>query len=84
MERSSLTKTRIAKTKKLRPQMEAMAAEGKTIDLEITEWSGIILALCGAKVEDDSVQRLLLGIARRIADQLAEAVEIDGPPSPVE
>ncbi len=78
-----LTKTRIAKTKKLRPQMEAMAAEGKTIDLEITEWSGIVLALCGPKVDDESAQRHLLGIARRIADQLAEALEIDGPPSPV-
>jgi len=78
-----LTKTRIAKMKKLRPRMEAMAAEGKTIDLEITEWSGVILALCGPKVDGDLAHRHLLGIARRIADQLAEALGIDGPPSPV-
>ena len=56
-----LTKTRIAKTKKLRPRMEAMAAEGKTIDLEVTEWSGIILALCGTKVKDESVSEALGG-----------------------
>lgn len=78
-----LTKTRIAKTKKLRPRMEAMAAEGKIIDLEITEWSGVLLALCGPKVDGDLAHRHLLGIARRIADQLAEALGIDGPPSPV-
>ena len=39
-----LTKTEIAKTKKLRPRLEAMAAmaaEGKTIELDITEWSSI-------------------------------------------
>ena len=44
-----LTKTYITKTKKLRPKLEAMAAEGKPIELNIHEWSCIVSALCGAK-----------------------------------
>ena len=76
-----LTKTEIAKTKNLRPRLEAMAAENKTIDLDITEWSQIILALCGPEVDGKSTRRHLLRIAGRIANQLAEALEIDGPPS---
>ncbi|MGA2034618.1 MAG: hypothetical protein ABSG68_20415 [Thermoguttaceae bacterium] len=78
-----LTKTNIARTKKRRPRLEAMAVENKTIDLEVTEWSSVLLSLCGPKVDGDSAHRRLLGIARRIANQLAEALEIDGPPSPV-
>ena len=39
-----LTKTEIAKTKKWRPQLEAMAPEGKTIDLDINDWSRVLLA----------------------------------------
>ena len=74
-----LTKTHIAKTKKLRPRLEAMAAENKTIDLDITEWSRIILALCGPRVNEESVRRHLLVIARRIGIQLAEALGIDPP-----
>ena len=81
---SILTKTDIAKTKKLRPRLEAMAAEGKPIELEIMEWSSVLLPLCGARVKEESVRRHLQGIARKIADQLAEALGIDGPPSPVE
>ena len=77
---SVLTKTRIAKTKKLRPRMEAMAVEGETIDLEITEWSGIILALCGSGPDEEPTAGRLQGIARKIAGQLAQALGIDGPP----
>ncbi len=79
-----LTKTDIARTKKFRPRLEAMAAENKTIDLDITEWSRIILALCGTRVKEESVRKHLLGIARGIGIQLAEALGIDPPPSPVE
>jgi hypothetical protein len=81
---SILTKTEIANTKKLRPQLEAMAAKNKTIDLDITEWSRIILAMCGARVKEESVQRHLEMIARKIAGQLAQALGIDPPPSAVE
>jgi hypothetical protein len=80
---SILTKTRIAKTKKLRPRIEAMAAEGKPIELEVMEWSSVLSSLCGSKAREESVCRHLEGIARRIANQLAEALGIDGPPSPV-
>ena len=74
-----LTKTEIAKTKKLRPQLEAMAAEGKTIDLDINDWSRVLLALCETGVKEMPVRKSQLGIARRIADHLAEALEIDAP-----
>ena len=78
-----LTKTEIAKTKKLRPRMEAMAAEGKAIKLDVNEWSRIILALCGSGGNEVSVHRHLLKIGTIIANQLAEALGIDGPPLPV-
>ncbi len=39
-----LTQTDIAKTKKLRPRLESMAAEGKAIELDIHEWSRVLLA----------------------------------------
>ena len=74
-----LTKTEIAKTKKLRPQLETMATEGKTIDLDINDWSRVLLALCKTGVKEMPVRKSQLGIARRIADHLAEALEIDAP-----
>lgn len=46
---SILTKTEIAKTKKLRPRLEAMAAEGKLIELDVMEWSSVLLPLPGAR-----------------------------------
>jgi hypothetical protein len=74
-----LTKTEIATAKKFRPRLEAMAAEGRATELDINDWSTVLLALCGPKVDEESVRRHLLGIARRIASQLAEALGIDGP-----
>ena len=74
-----LTKTEIAKTKKLRPRMEAMAAQGKTIDLEVNDWSRIILALCGPRSKKESNHKRLLKTAEGIASRLAEALHIDGP-----
>lgn len=74
-----LTKTEIAKTKKLRPRMEAMAANGNAIELDINEWSRVVLALCGPPGNEAAVHRHLLEIGMRIADQLAKALGIDGP-----
>jgi len=74
-----LTKTEIAKTKKLRPRLEAMAAEGKTIDLDINDWSKVVLALCGPRVDEEAIRKHLRKIATRIANQLAEALGIDPP-----
>ena len=81
---SILTKTDIAKTKKLRPRLEVMAAEGKPIELDVMEWSSVLLPLCGARVEKESVRRHLQGIARKIAGQLAQALGIDPPPNSLE
>lgn len=74
-----LTQTEIAKTKKLRPRMEAMAAEGKAIDLEIIDWSRVLLALCAPKVKADSARRRLLKMATILATNLAEALGIEPP-----
>ena len=30
-----------------------MAAEGKTIDLDINDWSRVVLALCGPRVNEE-------------------------------
>jgi len=74
-----LNKTEIARTKKLRPRLEAMAAEGKAIELDINDWSKVLLALCGTRVKEKPVCKHLLGIAGRIANHLAEALGIDAP-----
>ena len=74
-----LTNTEIANTRKLRPRLETMAAESEAIALEIQDWSRVLLALCGAKAKKNSVSQPLLGIARRIANHLAEALGIDDP-----
>ena len=74
-----LTKTEIARTKKLRPRLEAMAAEGKLIELDVTEWSSVLLPLCGARVKEEPVCKHLQGIFRKIAGQLAQELGIDPP-----
>jgi hypothetical protein len=75
-----LTTTRIAKTKKLRPRLEAMAAEGHAVELDIHDWSQVLLALCGTTAKEKAVSKHSLRLARRIANDLAEALGIDGPP----
>jgi hypothetical protein len=74
-----LTRTDIAKTKKLRPRLEAMAAGGESIELNITDWSCVVLSLCGAKGDKQWGHKQLLRIAARIANQLAEALGIAPP-----
>jgi hypothetical protein len=75
-----LTRPQIAKTKKLRPRLEAMAAEGHAVELDIHEWSQVLLALCGTTAKQKAVPEHSLRIARKIATHLAEAMGIDGPP----
>ena len=77
---SILTTTEIARTKKLRPRLEAMAAGGKPIELDVIEWSSVLLPLCGARVKDEAVCKHLQGIFRKIAGQLAQKLKIDPPP----
>ena len=75
-----LTKTEIARTKKLRPQVEAMAEMGQDVDLSVSEWGRVIFSLCGAK-GTATVSKQLLLIARGIAERLSEVLDIDAPPS---
>ena len=75
-----LTKTDIAKTKKLRPRLEAMATEGKAVELDISDWSTVVSALSAPTAEAKSARRRLLKMATTIADHLAEALGIEGPP----
>ena len=75
-----LTDTEIAKTKKLRPQLETMALEGRCVELDIHEWSRVLLALCGGKTEESAGRRSL---AKRIANHLAEALGINPPVVPM-
>jgi len=74
-----LTRTTIARTKKLRPRLESMAAESKAIELGISDWSKVLLALCETRAKEKPACKDLLGIARRIGNHLAEALGIDAP-----
>jgi hypothetical protein len=74
-----LTKTVIATSEELRPRLEAMAAEGKTIDLNVNEWGCILLALNGLKVDDRSGRERLLDIGSNIAARLAKRLGIRPP-----
>lgn len=78
---SILTKTDIAKTKKLRPRLEAMAAEEKPVELGVHDWSDVVSALCVAKAGGGSGRKEFLGLAKKIAGQLAQALGIEGPPN---
>jgi hypothetical protein len=74
-----LTQTHIAKMKKFRPRLEAMASEGKAIELNIHDWSNVVSALCGARVDTQSAHKQMLKMATRIANQLAQALNIEPP-----
>jgi len=70
-----VTKTDIARTKKLRPRLEAVAATEQDLDLPVHEWGRVLLSLCGAK-QEAQVRKHLLGIAVKIAKCLSEALNI--------
>jgi hypothetical protein len=74
-----LTQTRISKTKQFRPRLEAMAAKGEAIELDINDWSSVVSALCGPTVDVAAVRKQMLKMATRIAEQLAEALNIEPP-----
>lgn len=77
-----LTETEIAKTKKLRPTLEAIAIDERGVELDIHGWSRVLSALCGATVKEIPIRERLLRIARGIANDLAKALGIDGPSLP--
>jgi len=74
-----LTTTVIATSDDLRPRLATMAAEGKTIDLNVNEWGCILLALIALKIDGDTVRAHLVDIGMDIAAQLAERLGIDPP-----
>ena len=56
-----------------------MAAEGRAVELDISDWGTVVSALCVPKAEAKSAGRRLLKMATRIATQLAEALNIEPP-----
>jgi hypothetical protein len=75
-----LTETRIAKSKRLCPRLEAMAVTKQAADLSVDDWGSILFALCGQTAHREAqVRKQLLLIARKIAKCLSEALGIDGP-----
>ncbi len=78
-----LTQPEITRTKKLRPQLESMVGKEEALQLSVHDWGTVCLALCSAKVKEVQVRKHLFTIARKIAKGLSEALDIDGPPSPV-
>ena len=73
-----LTTPKIAKTKKLRPRLEAMVGADR-VDLSIGDWATVCLALCGGRTKEAREHKHPLGIAGKIAARLAEALGIDPP-----
>ena len=78
--RAIITETNIARTKKLRSQLESVV-EGERVELSVDEWGTVCFALCGTRTKDIRVSKHLPRIAVRIANRLAEALDIDGPAS---
>jgi hypothetical protein len=76
-----LSQPGIAKTKKFRPRLEAVAETGQAADLSIDEWGRIMLALCGTRANrEPGVRKHLLMLAGKIATSLSEVLPIDCPP----
>lgn len=75
-----LTQTDIARTKKLKPRLEAMREAQQDVELSIHEWGRVMFSLFGGK-QAANVPKQRMAIARRIASQLSEALSIEPPPS---
>jgi hypothetical protein len=73
-----LTMPNIAKTKKLRPRLEAMRGSGR-LDLPVDDWVTVCLALGGGGRMEVRDRQRSLGIVARIANELAETLQIDPP-----
>ena len=56
-----------------------MGAESTSIDLDIHDWSTVVLTLCGTSAKEMPVRKHQLRMAARIAHQLADALGIDPP-----
>ena len=74
-----LTETYVARTKKLRPQLESMVGLQRDIELSVHEWGRLVCSLCAAG-NGACVRKRAMTLAGRIARSLAEAVGFEGPP----
>ena len=74
-----LTETDVARTKKLRPRLEAIVGSQQDVQLPVHEWGRLVFSSCGAGREDHIRERLMT-IAEKIACSLADAVGLQGPP----
>jgi hypothetical protein len=61
------------------PGKKGENGEEVDIDLEISDWSRIILALCAPKVKTASARKRILEVAMAIAARLAETLGIEPP-----
>jgi hypothetical protein len=75
-----LTDTYVARTKKLRPQLESMVGLQRDIELSVHEWGRLVCSLCAAG-EGARARKRAMTLAGRIARSLAGAVGFEGPPS---
>jgi hypothetical protein len=73
-----LTETDVARTKKLRPKLEAMVGSQQDVQLSVHEWGLLMFSLCGAG-KSAHIPKRLMTMAGRIAKSLAEAVGFEGP-----
>ena len=76
-----LTKADVARTKKLRPRLEAMVGAQQDFELVVDEWARVISSLCGRR-HDARIQKQLMKTARKIAERLSEVLGVEAPPSP--
>jgi hypothetical protein len=79
-----LTETEIAKTKKLRARLEALASEERAVELDIHEWTQVLPALCRGRTNKVTGRTSSLVTAKRIAKHLARTLEIEPPVFPAD
>ena len=73
-----VTETDVARTKKLRPKLEAIVGSQRDARLSVHEWGRLVCSLCGAR-QGARVRRPAMTLAGRIARSLAEAVGLEEP-----
>ena len=75
-----LTKTDIARTKKLRPRLDAVAETEQPLDLSVHDCGRVLFSLCGSRTHREArVRKQLLMIAGKIAKCLADVLGIEAP-----
>jgi len=75
-----LTETSVARTKKLRPRLEAIVGSQQGVPLPIHEWGRLVFSSCGAG-QEAHIRERLMAIAEKIVRSLADAVGLERPPT---